>query len=72
MSSAWRWVHSTLPTRIASRISCSCPGGKNELEYWLSAQKMALSPAIYQDVRELIKTRLADTRKTLIADIDIG
>lgn len=46
--------------------------GKNELEYWLSAQKMALSPTIYRDVRELVKTKLADTRKTLIADIDIG
>lgn len=46
--------------------------GKNELDYWLSAQKMALSPEIYLDVRELVKTKLADTRKTLIADIDIG
>ncbi|MEY8839465.1 hypothetical protein AB9K41_10595, partial [Cribrihabitans sp. XS_ASV171] len=46
--------------------------GKNELEYWLSAQKLSLSPTIYADVRDLVKTRLAETRKTLIADIDIG
>ena len=46
--------------------------GKNELDYWLSAQKMSLSPTIYSDVRELVKDKLADSRKTLIADIDIG
>lgn len=46
--------------------------GKNELDYWLAAQKLALSPTIYGDVRELVKSRLADSRKTLIADIDIG
>jgi len=46
--------------------------GKNELDYWLSAQKVNLSPTIYADVRELVKSKLADTRKTLIADIDIG
>ncbi|WP_133486878.1 D-Ala-D-Ala carboxypeptidase family metallohydrolase [Aliiroseovarius marinus] len=46
--------------------------GKNELQYWLSAQKLALSPVIYADVREIIRDKLADTRKTLIADIDLG
>ena len=46
--------------------------GKNELEYWLSAQKVSLSPTIYADIREIIRDKLADTRKTLIADIDIG
>ncbi|MDE9449800.1 caspase family protein [Aliiroseovarius sp. Z3] len=46
--------------------------GKNELEYWLSAQKVVLSPTIYADVREIIRDKLSDTRKTLIADIDIG
>lgn len=46
--------------------------GKNELDYWLSAQKVVLSPTIYADIREIIRDKLADTRKTLIADIDIG
>ncbi|WP_298566813.1 D-Ala-D-Ala carboxypeptidase family metallohydrolase [uncultured Aliiroseovarius sp.] len=46
--------------------------GKNELDYWLSAQKVALSPTIYADVRDIIRDKLADTRKSLIADIDIG
>lgn len=46
--------------------------GKNELQYWLSAQKLALSPVIYADVREIIRDKLSDTRKTLIADIDLG
>ncbi|GHE98262.1 hypothetical protein GCM10016455_18690 [Aliiroseovarius zhejiangensis] len=46
--------------------------GKNELEYWLSAQKVSLSPTIYADVREIIRDKLSDTRKSLIADIDIG
>lgn len=45
--------------------------GKNELDYWLSAQQMALSPTIYADVRDIVKSKLADTRRTLIADIDI-
>jgi hypothetical protein len=45
--------------------------GKNELDYWLSAQQMTLSPAIYADVRDIVKSKLADTRRTLIADIDI-
>ena len=45
--------------------------GKNELDYWLSAQKMSLSPTIYADVRDIVKSRLADSRKTLIMDIDI-
>ncbi len=45
--------------------------GKNELDYWLSAQQMTLSPAIYNNVRELVKSRLADTRRALIADIII-
>ncbi len=45
--------------------------GINELDYWLSAQKMSLSPMIYADVREIVKTRLADSRKTLIMDIEI-
>ncbi|MGR3320709.1 MAG: D-Ala-D-Ala carboxypeptidase family metallohydrolase [Pseudooceanicola sp.] len=46
--------------------------GKNELDYWISAQKLALSPAIYADVREVVKMRLAETRKSAIFDIDIG
>ncbi|HEY9037683.1 MAG TPA: D-Ala-D-Ala carboxypeptidase family metallohydrolase [Roseovarius sp.] len=46
--------------------------GKNELDYWLSAQKLSLSPTIYGAVREIVASKLADTRKTLIADIDIG
>lgn len=46
--------------------------GKNELDYWLSAQKVTLDPNIYADVREIIRDKLSDTRKTLIADIDIG
>ena len=45
--------------------------GKNELDYWLSAQQMTLSPAIYADVRDVVKSRLADSRRTLIADIEI-
>lgn len=45
--------------------------GKNELDYWLSAQQMTLSPTIYNDVRDIVKSRLADTRRTLIADIEI-
>ena len=45
--------------------------GKNELDYWLSAQQMTLSPTIYTDVRDIVKSKLADTRRTLIADIDI-
>jgi hypothetical protein len=46
--------------------------GANELDYWLSAHKLSLSPAIYSAVRELVKTKLADSRKVLIADIDLG
>jgi len=46
--------------------------GENELEYWLSAQKLSISPAIYGGVRELVKSRLDDTRKRLILDIDLG
>jgi len=46
--------------------------GKNELDYWLLAQKMSLSPTSYDAVRELVTSKLADTRKTAIADIDIG
>lgn len=45
--------------------------GKNELDYWLSAQQMTLSPAIYKDVRDIVKARLEQTRRTLIADIEI-
>ncbi|EPX77153.1 D-Ala-D-Ala carboxypeptidase family metallohydrolase [Litoreibacter arenae] len=45
--------------------------GKNELDYWLSAQQMTLSPTIYDDVRDIVKSKLADTRRTLIADIEI-
>lgn len=45
--------------------------GKNELDYWLSAQRMSLSPTIYADVRDIVKSRLADSRKSLIMDIDI-
>lgn len=45
--------------------------GKNELDYWLSAQQMTLSPETYNDVRDIVKSRLADTRRTLIADIEI-
>ncbi len=45
--------------------------GLNELDYWLSAQKMSLSPTIYADVRDIVKSRLADSRKTLIMDIEI-
>lgn len=46
--------------------------GKNELDYWLSASRMSLSPTIYADVRETVKSKLADSRQRLIADIDIG
>ncbi|NOD93227.1 hypothetical protein GS636_10560 [Ruegeria sp. HKCCD4884] len=46
--------------------------GKNELDYWLAAQNLSLSTTIYDAVRELVKTRLADTRKTLIADIPLS
>lgn len=46
--------------------------GKNELDYWLSAQKLSLSATAYDAVRELVKTKLADSRNRLIADIDIG
>ncbi|SPF78741.1 hypothetical protein ALP8811_02672 [Aliiroseovarius pelagivivens] len=46
--------------------------GKNELDYWLSAQKLTLSPDIYADVRDIVRDKLADTRKALIADIDLG
>lgn len=46
--------------------------GKNELQYWLSAQKLTLSPDIYTDVRAIVRDKLADTRKSLIADIDLG
>lgn len=46
--------------------------GMNELDYWLSAQKLSLSPAIYDGVRGLVKSRLDDSRKRLIADIDLG
>lgn len=46
--------------------------GANELDYWLSAQKLSLSPAIYDGVRELVKSKLDDTRKRLILDINLG
>jgi hypothetical protein len=46
--------------------------GANELDYWLSAQKLSLSAAIYDGVRELVKSRLDDARKRLILDIDLG
>lgn len=46
--------------------------GQNELEYWLSAEKLSLSPTIYETVRELVRSKLADSRMQLIADIDIG
>jgi lysophospholipase L1-like esterase len=46
--------------------------GKNELDYWLSAQKMSLSPTIYSALREVVISKLADTPKEVIADIDIG
>ena len=46
--------------------------GKNELDYWIQAQKLALSPEIYADVRDKVKERLNEARKTLIADIDLG
>ncbi|WP_425093043.1 D-Ala-D-Ala carboxypeptidase family metallohydrolase [Tropicimonas sp. S265A] len=46
--------------------------GTNELDYWLSAQKLSLSPSVYAAVRELVQTKLADSRKSLIADIDLG
>lgn len=46
--------------------------GANELKYWLSAQKLSLSPDIYGGVRELVKSRLDETRKKLILDIDLG
>lgn len=45
--------------------------GKNELDYWLSAQKLSLSPTIYDAVRDIVASKLEHTRKTLIADIDI-
>ena len=46
--------------------------GANELDYWLSAQKLSLSPAVYDGVRDMVKSRLDDTRKRLILDIDLG
>ena len=46
--------------------------GSNELDYWLSAQKLSLSPAIYDGVRELVKSKLDETRNRLILDIDLG
>ena len=46
--------------------------GVNELDYWLSAQKLNLSPSIYAGVREIVKSKLDNSRKTLIADIDLG
>lgn len=46
--------------------------GKNELDYWLSAQKLSLSPDVYSDVRDIVRDKLADTRKTLIADIELA
>jgi hypothetical protein len=46
--------------------------GANELDYWLSAQKLSLSPAVYDGVRDMVKSRLDDTRKRLTLDIDLG
>lgn len=46
--------------------------GANELDYWLAAQKLSLSPEIYRGVRELVKTKLDDTRKRVIFDIELA
>lgn len=45
--------------------------GKNELDYWLIAQRLSLGAGAYDPVRDLVKSRLDQSRKSLIADIPL-
>lgn len=46
--------------------------GKSEVNYWMAVQKASLSTRLYAEVRDLVSERLNDSRKKLIADIDLG
>ncbi|UWQ36633.1 caspase family protein [Leisingera aquaemixtae] len=45
--------------------------GAKELKYWLAAQNLSLSPAIYDTVRKLVASRLSEVRKAVLADISL-
>lgn len=45
--------------------------GSGELTFWLAAERLALSTSLYGDVRDIVRERLGESRKTLIAAIDL-
>ncbi|WP_209425811.1 caspase family protein [Pararhodobacter sp. SW119] len=46
--------------------------GRKKVEFWLSAQRLILGNAAYDEVREIVKDRLGATRRSLIANIPLG
>jgi hypothetical protein len=46
--------------------------GETEFDYWMAAQRMSLSAELYGDVRDLVASKLSQSRKKLIADIPLG
>ncbi|WP_406645648.1 caspase family protein [Aliisedimentitalea scapharcae] len=45
--------------------------GKNEVKYWMAAQRASLSGRQYADIRDQVSERLGASRKKLIANIDL-
>lgn len=45
--------------------------GGNNMDYWLSADRMVLSTAAYDEVRDVIKDKLKRSKLELVADIEI-
>jgi len=46
--------------------------GAEELTFWLTAERLALSETVYGDVREIVRDRLGESRRTLISAISLG
>ena len=45
--------------------------GDARMSYWIGARRMALSPGLYDEIRDLVRKRLRYQRRTLLADLQL-